>query len=312
MYEIERNYMKSIGTIRRGAPYPASMTIKFIPAAILALALSSAALAQESEHFWSKTYPLSGKPTLVFETGDAGVDIHACSNCREIRIHVEVEGKKLSDYRLEESQAGDLVHFKLRAREHVGFYIAPHHSHMQVTVETPSQLTLQARTSDGNVAVTSLDGELELTTGDGTVALDHLSGNLHLKSGDGHVRITDASGAVEARTSDGSLAVDGIFRVLTLHSSDASMDVNLRPGTKLTEASSIEASDGPVTLHVPKDFAADLDVRTSDGHVDCALPLTMNGYHSSGDGYKLRGKLNGGGTPFSIHTSDGSVKIEQI
>jgi hypothetical protein len=26
----------------------------------------------------------------------------------------------------------------------------------------------------------------------------------------------------------------------------------------------------------------------------------------------LHGRLNGGGTPLSIHTSDGSVKIEQI
>ena len=295
------------------APYRVSMKTTLVPTAMLALAVSSAALAQDSEHSWSKTYPLSGKPSLVVETGDAGVDIHACSDCREIRIHVEVEGKKLSDYSLEESQTGDQVHFKLRARQHVGFYVAPRHSHMQVTVETPAHLTLQAKTSDGNVAVTGLEGELELTTGDGSVTLDHLSGDLHLKSGDGSVRITDASGAVEARTSDGSLAVDGVFHALTLHSSDASLDVNLRPGTKLTEASSIQASDGPVTVRVPKDFAADLEVHTSDGHVDCALPLTMDGYHSSGgDGHKLHGKLNGGGTPFSIHTSDGSVKIEQI
>jgi hypothetical protein len=68
-----------------------------------------------------------------------------------------------------------------------------------------------------------------------------------------------------------------------------------------------------VTIHVPQNFAADLDVHSSDGHVDCALPLTVDHYQSRGEeGHELHGKLNGGGTPLTIHTSDGNVKIEQL
>jgi DUF4097 and DUF4098 domain-containing protein YvlB len=145
------------------------------------------------------------------------------------------------------------------------------------------------------------------------VTLDHVSGDLRVKSGDGHVKITNAEGALEARTSDGNLSVDGTFHVLAVHTSDGTLDLNLRQGTKLTEASTIQSSDGSVTLHLPQSFAADLDVHTSDGHVDCALPLTMDHYHSSGgEGHDLHGKLNGGGAPLTIHTSDGSVKIDQI
>jgi hypothetical protein len=68
-----------------------------------------------------------------------------------------------------------------------------------------------------------------------------------------------------------------------------------------------------VTLHVPRDFAADLNVHSSDGHVECALPLTVDHYLShGGEGHELHGELNGGGTPLTIHTSDGNVKIEQL
>jgi hypothetical protein len=64
---------------------------------------------------------------------------------------------------------------------------------------------------------------------------------------------------------------------------------------------------------VPQTFAADLDVHTSDGHLDCSLPLTLDHYQSGGgDGHDFHGKLNGGGAPFSIHTSDGNVKIEKL
>ena len=182
-----------------------------------------------------------------------------------------------------------------------------------MTVESPAQLTLQAKTSDGNVTLSGLQGDLNLTTGDGNVALDHVAGNLRIKSGDGQVKITDADGAIDAQTSDGNLSVDGLFHALALHTSDGTLELNLREGTKLAGASTIQSSDGSVTLRVAQSFAADLNVRTSDGHVDCALPLTMDHYQSGGgEGHELRGKLNGGGTPLTIHTSDGNVKIEYL
>jgi hypothetical protein len=54
----------------------------------------------------------------------------------------------------------------------------------------------------------------------------------------------------------------------------------------------------------------DLDVHTSDGQINCALPLTMEGYNSAhSSGHTLRGHLNGGGVPLTIHTSDGNVTI---
>ena len=300
------------GTLFPGAPYHAGMMTKLLLAGV-ALAAATSAFAQNSEHSWSKTYPVGGKPTLIFETGDAGVEIHSCAGCREIRIHVELEGKKLSDYRLEESQSGNQVQFKFRQREHMDFSFTMHRPRVRVEVETPAQLTLQARTSDGSVALSDLEGEVGLTTGDGDVMLDHVAGNLRLKSGDGHVRITDAKGALEATTSDASLSVDGTFHALNLRTSDGTLDLNLHKGTQLTQASSIQSSDGSVTVHIPQGFAADLDVHTSDGHVDCALPLTMDHYHSNdGEKHELHGRLNGGGTPLTIHTSDGSVRIEQI
>jgi hypothetical protein len=283
--------------------------------ALTALAVLSplTGIAQDPDHSWFRAYPVTGKPTLTFETSDAGIEFHPCGDCHEIRIHVEVVGRKLSDYRLEEGQTGDQVHFLLKEQPHMGAHIAWHKQQTRVTVESPSQLTLQARTSDGNVTLSGLQGDLSLTTGDGNLTVDDVSGNLRIKSGDGQVKITNAAGAVEARTSDGNLTVDGLFRAVALHTSDGSLDVSLREGTQLGEASTIQSSDGSVTLRVPRQFAADLNVHTSDGHVDCALPVTMDHYQSGGSqGHELRGKLNGGGAPLTVHTSDGNVKIEYL
>jgi hypothetical protein len=277
----------------------------------LAIVSPLAALVQDHDHSWSKTYPVTGQPNLTLETSDAGVELHSCGDCHEIRIHVELEGRNLSDYRLEEGQTGNEVHFLFKELPHIGVH-GWHNGQARVTVETPAQLTLQAKTSDGNVTLSGLQGDLGMTTSDGRVAVDHVSGSLRIKSSDGQVKVTNADGAIDAHTSDGNLSVDGLFHALTLHTSDGTVDLNLREGTKLTVASIIQSSDGPMTIRVPQGFAADLNVHTSDGHVDCALPLTMDHYQSGGEGHDLRGKLNGGGTPLTIHTSDGNVKIEQL
>lgn len=270
-------------------------------------------LAQDADHLWTKSYPVNGRPTLNLETGDAGLQISSCGSCREIRIKVETDGIKLSDYRLEASQSGDQVHFLFKEKVHMGVHVTWHKTQTNVTVETPAELTLEARAGDGNVSVSGLGGDLGMTTGDGSLTVNNLSGKLRVKSSDGHVTITNSTGALDARTSDGNLTVDGVFNAVNLHTSDGQLEVSLRDGTKLSEPSSIQASDGSVTLRVPKGFAADLDVHTSDGHLDCALPLTMDHYDSKdGGGHNLHGKLNGGGTPLTIHTSDGSVKIAQL
>src|SRR6202162_1312914 len=181
------------GTFCGPAPYLTAMKTKYaLPLAALAVFSSLTGLAQDPDHSWSRTYPVIGKPTLTLETSDASVEFHPCGDCHEIRIHVEVVGRKLSDYRLEEGQSGDEVHFLFKELPHVGVHIVWHREQTRVTVESPAQLALQARTSDGNVALSGLQGDLSLTTGDGDVALDHVSGNLRIKSGDGHVRVTNA------------------------------------------------------------------------------------------------------------------------
>jgi len=59
-------------------------------------------------------------------------------DCHEIRIHVELVGQKLSDYRLEEGQSGDEVHFLFKELPHIGVHITWHREQTRVTVETPA------------------------------------------------------------------------------------------------------------------------------------------------------------------------------
>ena len=64
---------------------------------------------------------------------------------------------------------------------------------------------------------------------------------------------------------------------------------------------------------LPQNLAADLDISTSDGHIDCKLPLAMDHYNSGdSEGHHLQGHLNAGGPSLSIRTADGNVSIATL
>jgi hypothetical protein len=279
---------------------------------LLALATYPAG-AQNTEHDWEKTYAISGKPSLTIETSDSRLNIQPCGDCKTVHIKIH-SGQKLSEYRLEESQSDDHVYFTLKEKPRVGFHVTwSNREGTSVTVETPRALDLDAKMSDGSFAARDLRGDLQIHTGDGNVDLNNLQGNLRLTSSDGNLTVQNATGTLEARSSDGHMKVDGNFSAVQLHTSDGTLDFSLAQGAQLTAASRIESSDGRVTIRVPHDLAAELDISTSDGHIDCSLPLTMDHYDSrEGSGHHLRGKLNAGSVPLTIHTSDGNVTISQL
>lgn len=79
-------------------------------------------------------------------------------------------------------------------------------------------------------------------------------------------------------------------------------------GSKVTSDWNIRSGDGSVTLQLPDDFSANVDLRTGDGHINVSMPVTVEG--NLGD-KNIRGKINGGGNLLTVHTGDGSIRLEK-
>ncbi len=262
---------------------------------------------------WGKTYLISGKPSLTFNTGDSSAEVRSCGDCREIRIRVEWNDRRASDYNLSEFQSAGHVNFELHEKPGFGFHIQIGNRHEpHITFETPAALDLEARTGDGSLKVYGVQGDLQLRASDGSMDISDVSGALRITASDGSIHVHNATGTLESHSSDGSVHIDGRFSGVQVRISDGSLELNLNEGSQLTTASSVEASDGRVVIRVPKNLAADLEIHTGDGHFDCDLPLVMNGYNSHGSGHDIRGRLNAGGVPLTIHTNDGNVTVTSL
>jgi DUF4097 and DUF4098 domain-containing protein YvlB len=281
--------------------------VRLVAFAVAVVALTASTALADSD--WQKSYPVSGKASLTVSTGDASTEVHSCG-CREIRIRVQWNDRHAGDYTVTEFQAGDHVNFELKEKQHFGIHVGMHRE-PQVLVETPGELDLEARTSDGSLKVYGVSGTIALHTSDGAVDVSDVSGAVRLVASDGSIRMHNVTGTLESKSSDGHVSIDGKLTGIQVHTSDGGLEVTLAEGSQLTTSSRIEASDGSVKIRLPRTMAADLEIHTSDGHIDCQLPLTMNGYNSGG-GHNIRGRLNAGGTPLTIHTSDGNVTIAAL
>jgi DUF4097 and DUF4098 domain-containing protein YvlB len=281
--------------------------------ALAACAVFAFASRAKADNDWQKTYPISGKASITTTTGDASTEIRSCGDCHEVRIRVEWNERHESDYTITEFQSSDHVNFELREKRGIGFHISIGNRHEpHVTVETPAAVDVEARTADGGLKVSGVNGDLQLHTSDGSLDAWDVSGALHLVSSDGSIHIHNASGTLESRSSDGHVKIDGRFSGVQVHTSDGGLELTLAEGSQLTTASRVESSDGSVSIHLPKNLSADLEIRAGDGHMECKLPLVMESYDSKDSPHGLRGKLNGGGVPLTIHTHDGNATIDSL
>jgi DUF4097 and DUF4098 domain-containing protein YvlB len=256
--------------------------------AILGLILAVTPLARADD--WSKTYTISGKPDLRVETSDANLRVDTWDK-NTIDVHITSNRYKFGDngLRVIEHQNGDAVEIELRFPHHV-FTVQFGSYKVDVEIHMPRQ------------------GRVNLRTGDGSIELANFKGDMDLESGDGHEKIDSVDGNLRARTGDGHIRVAGRFDALDLNTGDGRIEARVLTGSTMASSWNVRTGDGGVTVELPESFAADVDLHTNDGHINVEMPVTVDGRLGE---KSIHGKINGGGNLLTIHTGDGSIRLEK-
>jgi DUF4097 and DUF4098 domain-containing protein YvlB len=263
-------------------------TFTRVSVAVVALCLISSLAARAEE--WSKTYSLTGRPDLRVETSDANIRVTTWDQ-NTIEAKVITTRYKIGEggIRVEEHQNGNLVELEVRYPHH-NFNVEWGQHKVDIIIQMPREGKVNLRTGDGKIEVASLKGEMDLHTGDGSVNLDAVDGKLRASTGDGHIQ------------------ANGRFDELDLKTGDGHVDVRAASGSALTNSWRLETGDGSVSLQVPHDLAADVDLHTSDGHIDLDMPVSAEGKLRQNE---IHGKINGGGSLLTIRTGDGSIHLKK-
>jgi DUF4097 and DUF4098 domain-containing protein YvlB len=273
-----------------------------------------------------KSYAVSGRANVRVDTNDGSVHVTSGDN-KQVEFRVEYQGYVLGkDLTINSHQDGDRVELTARLMGHWGFSWGHNSRNLHIEVRMPREGDLYVHTGDGSVQADSINGTVNVTTGDGSVkanalngtidlhtsdgsiTVDTLKGDIRLRTGDGSIEARDLDGRVDADSGDGHIRLVGRFDALGIKTGDGSVDARVLPGSKMQSSWTIRTGDGSVDIVLPGDFQANIDATTGDGHISLGIPVTVEGTFSKSE---IRGKMNGGGQPLTIHTGDGSIRLSK-
>jgi len=261
-----------------------------IASVILGLCLGAAPLVRAEQ--WSKTFTITGRPDLRVETSDANIRADTWSQ-NTIEARVIAEGWKIGEggVKVLDHQTGDAVELEVRLPREVCIVCFHSMSHrVDVEIHMPREGRVNLRSSDGSIRLVNFKGEMDL------------------QSSDGALEAEGVDGALQAHASDGHIKVGGRFDLLQLSSSDGHIEAQAFAGSDISSSWDLHSGDGSVTLQLPETFAADVELHTGDGHISLDLPVSVEGELGHNN---IHGKLNGGGKMLTIHTGDGSIRLEK-
>jgi DUF4097 and DUF4098 domain-containing protein YvlB len=273
-----------------------------------------------------KSYTVSGRAIVRVDTNDGSVRVTS-SDSKQVEFRVQYQGLELGkSLRVDSRQDGDKVELTARMTGHWGWSWGKNSRSLQIEVRMPRDGDLQVdtgdgsvqaeeingtvniHTGDGSVKANGLNGNIDLHTNDGSITVDSLKGEIRLRTGDGSIEARNLDGKVEADSGDGHIRIVGRFDGLNVKTGDGSVDTRVQPGSKMASSWTIRTGDGSVDLVLPAEFQADIDATTGDGHISLGIPVTIEGTFSKS---QIRGKMNGGGQPLTIHTGDGSIRLSK-
>jgi DUF4097 and DUF4098 domain-containing protein YvlB len=274
---------------------------------------------------YNKSYTVAHRADVRIHADESSVRI-VTSDSKQVEFHVRYEGIAAvqlgNQLHIDSQQNGDRIELTVTIGSGITLGFNNRHISTEVRMPRDADLTIETsdgaiqassvngtislHTKDGGLKVSQLSGRIDLHSADGSITADHLKGECRLQTSDGTIAALNIDGKLTAASSDGTVRAEGRFDFLDLQAADGSVRARIGQGSKMTSQWNIRTKDGSISIALPSDFPANLDVGTRDGTIGVDLPVTTQGKQ---DRKHFQGTLNGGGPVLSVHSQDGSVRL---
>lgn len=260
-----------------------------------------------------KRFSVEGIPELSLKTFDGAIEIQSWDR-PEVIVEIEKRGatrEAVDSVVIESTQKGNRIELEAkrpRSETFSGFGLHISTS-AKFRVSVPRRSTIVARTSDGAIHLSGVDGRFDLRTGDGAIRVSDVAGELTLNTGDGSVNVDRAEGRLTLETGDGGVNVAGRLTAVKMHTGDGSIVYRVEPGATMSDEWDISTGDGSVALYLPSSFGAELDAHTGDGTIRSDLDVSIAGL-TENNKRTLRGRVGDGGKRLRVRTGDGSISLK--
>lgn len=248
---------------------------------VAAIALfSSMAMAEDVR----QSYDVEAGGTLSLET-DSGKLIIKSHNKDTVEIDVEIDGSDADEFEVSHSSDGKNVEIIGEKENSGGWGWNGLKVVFEITV--PEEYNLDIRTAGGSIRIEDLTGQVDARTSGGSIKVQDITGDVDLHTSGGSIKTGSINGDLNAHTSGGSITA--------------------KFAQQLSDDAVLDTSGGSITVKMIPDMKVDLDASTSGGRVRTEFDVDGRIKKKS-----IRGEINGGGPRLKLHTSGGSITIEEL
>jgi len=156
-------------------------------------------------------------------------------------------------------------------------------------MKVPSTIKLDAGSTNGNLVIHSVVGEVKAHSTNGNVEVDSAIGGVDAYSTNGRLNLNNVGGAINGSTTNGSITA-------------AIFDATEFLGMKL------ETTNGSIRVYCSENLNADVSAQTTNGGVRTEMPVTVQGEFGR---KSFEGKLNKGGASMYLRTTNGSIELDK-
>lgn len=171
-------------------------------------------------------------------------------------------------------------------------------------VRVPRSIVLAVSAANGRVHIEGIRGGVRAKSTNGAVCVHDVVGDVEVATSNAKVSCTCICGRLTARSSNGKIEIDEHRGSIDASTSNGLIRGRLEELGK--EGIQMATSNGRITLNLPDEIDAELDIRVDNGVIrnDRALEKTTRD-----SGGRVLGRLGAGGPLIKLRTSNGSVSL---
>lgn len=255
-----------------------SRVLRVLAAAPLALVISACDvrlgnLAGRATDEWTHTYPLAAGGQVHIGNTNGKVDIEGIDG-NTVEIRAEKVARGVTD-----TAARELLP-RIEIKEDI----------------RPDRVSVETARMSGVMFGASFEVRYHVRA-PRTAVIDATNTN-------GLVTVSDFSGKVRARTTNGGVTGKGLSGGVEAGATNGRVTIEM--ASVGSERIALRTTNGGVTLTLPESAKADISASCTNGGISVSgVKLEI----SEQSRRRLEGKLNGGGTPIELHTTNGGVRL---
>ena len=174
---------------------------------------------------------------------------------------------------------------------------------------------ISARTSSGNIRILGVEEaerphDIRVRASSGDVVLKDIEGDIDVETSSGEIDTENSQGIISARASSGDIKIlEARGGVQAVRTSSGDIWVELEEIYEAVSEMSFQSSSGDISLFVPSDVGADVDIRTTSGRITTDVAITVEGTMGRNE---LRGTIGDGGIFIKLRATSGDVALRKI